>query len=324
VIFDAHLHLWPPGVMREITPRRRKEVLTTFAGFTWEQATAWHLQLYRGKAVAGVIAFPLPLREARLEAANEYIAEVMRQHPRVKGFLLSDPRDVGRTVRQFEQAARGRRRFWGVKPYYDLLGKSNYETTMPEFIPEGLLEFMDRERLVMMLHTSGTGMGDAENQQFVKALADSYPGITIILAHMGRYLDPQGFFDFIASDVMDRPSVLLEMSSASNPDVYRAILARRELWTRLLFGSDLPFGLLTGVEHCSPETGPTFLTRDEYPWSDAGLQERFAAQRRRLTYNTYHVVKALKDAIHQLRLDAEEVTELKADVFHRNALRLFR
>jgi len=34
---------------------------------------------------------------------------------------------------------------------------------------------------------------------------------------------------------------------------------------RPLFGSDLPFGLMPGVEAWSPEIGPIFVTRERYP-----------------------------------------------------------
>ena len=117
------------------------------------------------KEIAGLIAFGFPLREVKLEVANQYIIQLMQDNPLIKGFILSDPKDTKRTIRNFEKALSAGVRFSGVKPYFDLLGKSNYQTVMPEFIPRSLLEFMNSEKLVMMLHTSGIGMGDRENQQ---------------------------------------------------------------------------------------------------------------------------------------------------------------
>jgi hypothetical protein len=140
---------------------------------------------------------------------------------------------------------------------------------------------------------------------------------------MGRYLDPRCFRDFVESDVLDRPSIYLEMSSASNVEVYRWTLARRDLWSRLVFGSDLPFGLLTGVEDWSDATGPTFITRDDHPWTDCALAEKSADYRRTLTYNTYHVIHAFKQAVDELRLPAPECERLKRAVFHDNAAAIF-
>ena len=37
VIFDAHVHLGPPGVMGTISPERRQLALSTFTSLTWEE-----------------------------------------------------------------------------------------------------------------------------------------------------------------------------------------------------------------------------------------------------------------------------------------------
>ncbi|MBC8457257.1 MAG: amidohydrolase family protein [Deltaproteobacteria bacterium] len=318
-IFDAHVHLGPPEAVGKITTARQKEPLTTFRSFTWEKASAFYKNLYSGKEIVGLIAFGFPLREVKLEVANQYIIHLMQDNPFIKGFVISDPKDTERTIHNFEKALKAGVRFSGVKPYFDLLGKSNYETTMPEFIPNDLLEFMNSEELVMMLHTSGIGMGDYENQQFIKSVANDFPHINIVLAHMGRYLELKQFFDFIESDVMDYPSVFLEMSTATKKEVYQRVLARKELWGRLLFGSDLPYGLITGVERWSKETGPIFITRDQYSWSDSSLNEYSSNMRDRLTYNTYHTIKALKDAVDSLNLAPDNAEQLKRKIFLENA-----
>ena len=322
-IFDAHVHLGPPEIVGTMSAARLKEPLSTFTSFSWEAASGFYRELYSGKKIAGLIAFGFPQQEVLIDKANDYIAKLMRGNPEVKGFILSEPQDVGRTIEQFEKAKDMGVRFCGVKPYFDRLGKSNYETTMPEFIPERLLRFMDKEKLVMMLHTSGLGMTEPTNQEFINLIVKKYPGIKIILAHMGRYLEPKQFLFFLGSTVLDSPSVFLEMSSATNREVYEEVLGRRDLWTNLLFGSDVPFGLIVGKEYWSPETGPTFISRDEYSWTDLELNQRLTPERQKLTYNTYHVIKDFKDAVEKLNVKNEEKEELKQNVFLKNCLRLF-
>ena len=312
-IFDAHVHLGPAEAVGEISPERLKIPLTTFTNLRLEELTAWYEKLYCTKKVEGLIAFPFPLREVNLEVANRYIVNIMQKRPEIKGFILSDPKDTKTTVKQFREALKDKVRFYGVKPYFDLLGKSNYETTMPEFIPRDLLEFMDAEGLILMLHTSGTGMGERANQEFVISIAQDFPRIRIVLAHFGRYLKVQHFSAFLQSGVLDYPSIFLGMSSVTQTEIYAMALSRRRLWPRILFGSDIPFGLITGVEFYGGET-PTFITREHYPWSSAECSGR-----KNLTYNTYHVIKALKDALENLNLDEEEVEKLKTDIFFRNA-----
>ncbi len=323
VIFDAHAHLGPPEIVGRISAERLKLPLSTFTSFDWAAAAGFYRELYSGKKIAGLVAFGFPQQEVLIDKANDYIAKLMRGNPEVKGFILSEPRDISRTIEQFEKAEEMGVRFCGVKPYFDRLGKSNYETTMPEFIPKRLLRFMEREKLVMMLHTSGLGMSEPANQDFISSVAEEYPGIKIILAHMGRYLEPEQFLSFLDSAVLDSPAVFLEMSSATGREVYEGVLGRRDLWTRLLFGSDVPFGLITGKEYWSPETGPTFLTRSDYAWTEPRLNRKLAAQRRKMTYNTYHVIKDFKDAVEGLGVTKEEREELKQNVFLKNCLRIF-
>ncbi len=114
------------------------------------------------------------------------------------------------------------------------------------------------------------------------------------------------------------------MSSASSREVYERVLARRNLWKRLIFGSDMPFGLITGVERWSKDHGAIFLSRDDYPWSDAIMNAQYAAERQRLTYNTYHCIKALKDAVAGLGLSMGDANELKQAIFCTNANNLLR
>lgn len=322
-IFDAHIHLGQPDAVGKVADERYKEPLLTFTNWTLEDARDVYASVYSGKNISGAIAFGFPLREVRLEQANAYICNLMRDNPDIRGFIISSPQNTERTIRQFYNALKEGVRFYGVKPYYDLLGKGNYQTSMHEIIQPDLLEFMNHEKLILMLHTTGIGVGDSENQNFIRLMITKYPGIKIILAHMGRYLKIQQFLDFMDTDILDCPWVYLEMSSASRAEVYQSVISRRELWSRLLFGSDMPYGLITGEEFWSEETGPIFLTRDLYAWSNPEWNARFALECTQKTYNTYHTIKAFKDAIGLLQLPASDVEKLKQQVFMENAQNLF-
>jgi predicted TIM-barrel fold metal-dependent hydrolase len=323
VIFDAHVHLGPPEVMGTINAERQQVALSTFTSLTWEQLQNVYGQLYRGKRVAGLIAFGFPLREVDIQAANRYIIQLMIAAPVLKGFVLAHPTDFEPTRAMFDEALEQGVRFSGVKPYFDFLGKDVFETAMSEFIPERLLEFMDRERLILMLHTSGIGMGDAANQDYLRSVMERFPQIRIILAHMGRYLELKQFYSFCDSGLLEYPMMYLEMSSASLAEVYRRVLSEPKMHNRLLFGSDLPYGLITGVEAWSEMHGPIFVTRDRYPWSDPTLQQNAPLSPGRLTYNTYHTIKALKDALESMRFPPEQVEAIKQGIFFENASALF-
>ena len=139
---------------------------------------------------------------------------------------------------------------------------------------------------------------------------------------MGRYYEQKQFEAFMETNVVDHPSVYLEMSSASLPDVYRLTLKRPGLGKRLVFGSDMPFGAITGVEYVDENTISTFITRDYYEWTDPELATKLEKQRLQLTYNTYHVMRALKVAIDELVLSEADKLQLKRDIFCQNAAKL--
>ena len=247
----------------------------------------------------------------------------MKCKPNLKGLLIAHPTDVDSTIQEFDRALAQGIRYVGVKPYYDLLGKSNYQTTMPEFIPPALLEFTNTESLVMVLHTSGRGMGVPENQTFVRRLLDNYPRIRLILAHMGRYLQAEEFFRFAESGLLDYPNLYLGMSSVTLKEVYVTTLQIPQTHEKLIFGTDLPFGMITGVEAYSQQTGPVFLTRENYAWSDQSIRQHFPDQAQQLTYNTYHVIDAFKQALESVVTDPAAAQTIKQNVFHDNAVSLF-
>ncbi len=324
-LFDVHVHIGLPEAVGPIAPERLASAVTTFTSLSFEELLQSYTALYSGKTIRGLTVFPFPQREVRSATANDYIIEVMKRDSRVKGFLLAEPSDVRPAIAAFEKALKAGVRFRGVKPYADRLGKNNFDATMAEFLPDELLAFMDREELIMMLHTPGQGVGAADVQDTLRRIASRYPRIRIILAHMGRYVRHEQFLDFMDSGILQEcPSLYLEMSSASSTEVYDRVLECDGLRSRLLFGSDLPFGMITGVERWSPTHGAIFLARDNYPWSDPAMNAEFAGERADLTYNTYHCIKAFKDALEAKRFDAVQAQQIKEDVFHNNARCLFQ
>ena len=86
-LFDAHLHLGPAEAMGDISLERYHEPLTTFTSLTWEEAFEWYTHLYSGKTIEGLIAFPFPLKEVNIEAANQYIVDLMKRHSILNGFI---------------------------------------------------------------------------------------------------------------------------------------------------------------------------------------------------------------------------------------------
>jgi predicted TIM-barrel fold metal-dependent hydrolase len=320
-LFDAHVHLGPPEIVSPVSQSRKTNPTTTFTSLTAEEIKSLFAGLYGGVTVEGMIAFPFPLAEVDIEAANDYIVNLVKEDASIFGYILMDPENVKKAIEQYAGASKCGVRISGVKAHYDLIGKTCHQCPTAEYVTGDMLEFMNSEELGFMLHTSGIGMGDPVNQEFVLSIVSRFPRIKIILAHVGRYFEPEQFMAFMESEVPACPNIFLETSSVTIPEVYERILSEKSMWKKLIFGSDVPYGLITGVEYWSEDMGLSFITRDDYPWSSDEMQTHFDKQRKSLTHNTYHTINAVKVAIERQNLSLKEETQLKEDIFYNNARR---
>lgn len=296
-IFDAHVHLGPPEAMAPIVGARTGIPLTSYSSLTWCELEPFYKQLYSGKTMEGLIAFGFPLQEVNYEIANNYIADLVREDERVTGFILSNPYDTKSTIAQFTAAQKHGARIRGVKPYYDLLHRNLTNsveiTDTAEFVPDDLLEWMNSEHLILMLHTCSIGMGDSKCREWTRRTVEKFPNVKIILAHMGRYFHKEQFFDFFQTDLFDHPHLFLETSDAMVTEIYAHMLTRPDWCKRLIFGSDLPYGFFS-------------------------CEGRTDCDRPSAAYNTYHVISAIKNALENSRLSVECQREIKEDIFSRN------
>ena len=325
-LFDAHVHLGPKDATGEITIERTRQPVTTFLNLEIGELMNLYARLYEGKQILGLIAFPFPLREVNWRAANAYIVQAAQSHPQMVPFLLAYPDNVKELERHYRDAERLHVHVRGVKPYYDLVGKPgprpNFITRTEEFVSDSLLDFTNQENLILMLHTGLEGIHELDNQNFLRRTLDRYPKIKIILAHMGRYLHAGQFDKFFSTEIWRHPNLYFETSSATEPSVYKLVFSETDLHPRILFGSDVPFGLITGREYSPPVGEHTFVTRTRYPWTDDAVWQAFGDVREQMTYNTYHTIAAVKDGITSLRLSQAQEKVLKRALFSANALAL--
>ena len=198
---------------------------------------------------------------------------------------------------QFKNAERNGVRFRGVKPYYDLLGRNLTNSVevldTAEFVPDDLLAWMNVENLILMLHTCSIGVGDPKCREWLRRTVERFPNVKIILAHMGRYFHKEQFLDFFQTDLFDHPNLFLETSDAMVTEIYSHMFTRPDWCKRLIFGSDLPYGLFS-------------------------CESRTDCDRPSVAYNTYHVMNAIKTALENSSLSLECQREIKEDIFSRN------
>lgn len=93
--------------------------------------------------------------------------------------------------------------FSGVKPYFDLLGRDGFEAAMPDFIPEPLLEFMNPGASDSHAAHFAFRYGGGQEPGLSPRGDGAFPEIRIVLAHMGRYVEPRQLHAFCDSGLLD-------------------------------------------------------------------------------------------------------------------------
>lgn len=328
--FDTHEHISPESLVGPMEEARKRSALTTYIGMEWEELLQLYQDMYPGKEPRYVVGFGFVIHELDVRKANSYVLQKAKNGPRLLPLLLATPRDPDALHIGFAEAQQMGIKVYGVKPYFDFADKPGHFTAMDveleDFLTTDMLEFCHKHSMVLILHTCDIGMGSAKLRGKIQHILDTYTNIKLILAHMGRFYVKEEFFDFLESDFLeknkDKP-FWFDVSSVTEEEVFRRALAREDMLPRLLFAADHPFGLIPGIEMYSPTMGGIFLTRDEYPWSDPVQLEQFAQERQQLTYNNYHCIKALKDAMLASIPDPEKLQEAKEAIFYRNACQVF-
>lgn len=328
--FDVHEHIGPECLVGTLDEERRLSALTTYTGHEWEELSELYKVMYSGKEAKYICGFGFVIHELDVRRANSYILEKAKENSRLLPLLLYTPRDPGALNDGYEEAKRLGVKVYGVKPYYDFADKPGHfnanDVELEEFVTDDMLEFCNEHGMVLMLHTCDIGMGSPDLRAKIQRILDTYTDIKLILAHLGRFYVKEEFFSFLESDFLeknkDKP-FWFDVSSVTEQEVLNRAFAREDLYPRLLFGADHPFGLISGVEMHSETMGAIYLTREEYPWSDREVLEQFKEERKALTYNNYHCIKALKNAIEKNFNDEEKAKEVIENLFYKNACRVF-
>jgi predicted TIM-barrel fold metal-dependent hydrolase len=264
-----------------------------------------------------LVTSPITLSFGDMKRTNDEAVEAIRAYPkRIYGNLFVSPSDgyegAKATVDKYSKVDG----FVAIKlltGYFDELDHPAYEYVWA---------FAQEAQCPVACHIYGKN----PSQRSVLAILKKYPDLKLILAHMGRFYVKEEFFDFLDSDFLeknkDKP-FWFDVSSVTEPEVFMRTMAREDLRPRLLFAADHPFGLIPGVEMYSETMGGIFLTRDEYPWSDPKQLEQFAEEIKHFTYNNYHCLKSLKDAVMHYIPDAAERKEFLENMFYYNACKVF-
>jgi len=301
-IYDCHVHVGLEQHCGPVSPERIKAnwAMEVGSAQSWEILQRRHRLLFPDREVC-TLAFGGVFREIDLEANNAYVLAGARDPAnRACGLMVTAPEWPATRIE--EGLAQG---FRGVKPYPDLAPMGSERARIADFLPDHHVEVLNRHRGVLMLHLPRPGrLADPANLEDLTALADRYPGIRLIVAHVGRaFCLPtarKGLAPFVS-----RPNVHWDIAAHLNADVFRLVLETMGP-DRLLYGSDLPITIMRGEREHRGEMYINY-TDAPYSWNTNRKPPEVEA---RYTFFLYQELRALVQAVQACGMGRKEMAQI--------------
>jgi predicted TIM-barrel fold metal-dependent hydrolase len=316
-IIDIHTHVWLKAHYRPsaVAPR----------GPTWpgrvaaENRIADHLESYRlmfPRQTVTPVIFGAATRQYDLEANNAYVSQVAGQH-RLPGLLVTTPEWAAQELEQRVLAGG----FLGLKPYLEWAPPHipSDDITIFDFLPRHHLEVADAHGWIVMLHIPRRArLKDPVNLEGMLEIERRYPGVQLVIAHIGRAYCPEDVGD--AFEVL-KDTQRMHFDFSANTSAYAMEQLLRAIGPkRVVFGSDMPVVRMRMRRIC--ESGfyvnlvPPGLYGDVS--DDPHIREVSEEEGEKLAFFMYEELLAFRQAAEAVRLTAGDV----ADVMYNNAARL--
>jgi glutamate-1-semialdehyde 2,1-aminomutase len=299
-VFDAHAHLWQAeyveAAFSNICPKLTVGI---------EAYKNLMEDLHPGRRLA-TLFIPLPSREYARQN-SEWIAQHTATDALCRGLFFVKPEDDPEWVRQEVR----RLGLHGLKCYHITAATNpTWEADIPDYLPERLVKVAHEEGWVITLHmVKSRAVADPGNIHWIRHYCETYPGMTLILAHSARGFEPAHNLEGLPH-LKGLDNLYFDTSANCEPVAHEAII-RIIGHDKLLYGSDLPVSHLRGRSVAVADTF-LWLYENSPVWGEK--------------HSTIHPVlvglehlRSLKWACWSTGLSDNQVE----DIFWNNAARLF-
>ena len=316
-LLDIHTHVWLRAHRQSSTIARR--------GPTWPGRVADEnpihdlLETYRlmfpRQAVTPVIFGPAT-QEYDLDASNEYVSEAAAQLG-LPSFLVTRPEW---SAQELEQRVVGGG-FLGLKPYLEWAPPhiASDDLTIFDFLPRHHLQVANVHGWIVMLHVPRRGrLRDPLNLEMMLEIEHRYPGVQLVIAHIGRAYCPE---DVGHAFHVLRDARRMHLDFCANTSAYALEHLLRAVGPqRVVFGSDMPVVRMRMRRICEQGFYINLVPRGLYGdvSDDPHMREVDDEEGAKLSFFMYEELLAFRQAAEAVGLSADDV----ADVMYNNAARL--
>ena len=300
-VFDAHAHLWLNAEVPWSIPGTKVDI-----GLAQYLDLAEDLHPGREKA-AMFIPFATPDRPEGVERANEWVAKQIADQPSFRGIFFIRPEDDPQWVRQEVR----RLGLAGLKCYHTFSSvKPTWEASIPDFLPEPLVEVAHEEGWVITLHmVKSRGVADPDNIHWIRHYCESYPEMKLILPHSARGFQAAHNLEGLPK-LAGLENLYFDTSVNCEPIAHQAII-RHFGHEKIMYGTDQPVSHLRG-RSLSAADSFVWLYEDTPVWSEKHIEIA------PVLIGLEHL-RSIKWACWSERLSDRAVE----DIFWNNAARLF-
>jgi len=307
-IFDVHVHVFLKEHVEMITEEERKSHWASECAKTLscDDAHRCARELYPDTAYR-FAAFPTASPNADTAGMNGYVASMGREEKCVPLMMVRPEWELDYIEKTLVEGD-----YAGFKPYPGMVPGAGGEVGIFEFMPRGQWEILDRYGKAVMLHIGRKErFADGRNVRELLEARDTYPNVTIIIAHLGRSYCPYYLREGLR--LMGNPEgFYFDTTAVVNPEVYD--IAFSEIPPEsILYGSDMHVLLWHGRREWT-ERGYRNLAREDFSWN---TDRRAPEVEARYTLFLYEQMKAMLDAMDEHGFSGDR----KRGVFGGNALR---
>jgi predicted TIM-barrel fold metal-dependent hydrolase len=317
-IIDVHTHVW-------------KAEHTAHGESAFDRVVSWPMRvasqdpvedlvegyrlMFPGKSVTPLM-FSLVYEGDDITRMNNYVSQCAAK----TGFpalVFAHPTWTGAQLER--QIRKGK--FLGAKVYLNLAPSyiPMKEIRVFDFLPPHQLDVLNRHRCVVMLHIPRDGrLGDPVNLAQMIEIEKNWPGVRLIIAHVGRAYCDEDIGDAFEA-LKATKSMVFDFSANTHDRAFEGAL--RALGPeRCLFGSDMPITRMRMRRICEGGRYINIVPRGLYGdvSADRNMREVDAPEANQLTFFMYEEIKAIKRAVERIGLGRSDVEA----VFHSNARRL--
>jgi predicted TIM-barrel fold metal-dependent hydrolase len=317
-MIDIHSHVWLERLKKNVT---RDRVVSWPALVAEENPIEDHLECYKllfpGKQVTPMIFASLVNAESA-DGLNDYVSRCAGEHD-LPALLFTVPEWSAEEVeRKVVQGG-----FLGIKVYLNLAPPylPRQEIRIFDFLPPHQLELLHQKRWIVMLHIPRDArLRDPVNLAQIQQIERRYPGVRVILAHVGRAYcneDVGGAFEVL----QETERLVVDFSANTNAWVFERLI--RALGPkRVLFGSDLPILRMRMRRICENGIYINLVPKGLYGdvSGDPNMREVSGEEAAGLTLFMYEELLAFRQAAERTGLSPSDLE----DVFYNNGAAMIR